>query len=100
MSKKRRQFSKEFKNDAVKLVKDSGQSISQVARNIGVGEMSLRNWIKQADIDNGKGPEGACTTSEKAEIARLKKELKMVTMERDFLKKAAAFFARETENSK
>lgn len=100
MSKKRRQFSNEFKNDAVRLVKESGQGIPQVAENIGVLEVSLRSWVKQAVIDNGKEPEGACTTSEKAEITRLKKDLKLVTMERDFLKKAAAFFARESENSK
>ncbi len=88
MSKrKRRVFTKEQKAEAVRLVRTSGESLSQVARNLDLGENSLRNWVKQADIDEGKGPDGALTTAEKAEMRRLKRELKRVTMERDFLKK-------------
>jgi transposase len=102
MSKrKRRTFSKEQKADAVRLVRVSGESISKIARELDLTENSLRNWVKQADIDEGKGPAGALTTEEKAENRRLRKELRRVTMERDFLKKAAAYFAREeSENSK
>ena len=100
MSKrKRRNYTKEFKADCVRLVKESSETLAQVARNIGVGEQSLRNWVKQYDIDTGIIKEGY-TTAEKEEIRRLKRELRDVTMERDFLKKAAAFFARETENLK
>jgi transposase len=102
MSKrKRRTFTKEQKADAVRLVRTSGESIGTVARNLDVGENSLRQWVAQANIDEGKGPVGAWTTSEKAELRRLKRENKRLTMERDFLKKAAAYFAKEeSERSK
>ena len=102
MSKrKRRNFTKEQKADAVRLVRVSGESIPKIARELDLTENSLRNWVKQADIDEGKGPSGAWTTEEKAEMRRLRKELRRVTMERDFLKKAAAYFAKEeSEGSK
>lgn len=100
MSKrKRRKFTDEQKADAVRLVRVSGESIAQVARDLDLAENSLRNWVKQAEINEGK--RAGLTTDEKAEIRRLRKELRTVTMERDFLKKAAAFFAKETsEDSK
>ncbi len=94
--KKRRTFTAGQKADAVRLVRVSGESISKIARELDLSENSLRNWVRQADADNGKGPVGALTTEEKAEIRRLKRELRRVTMERDFLKKATAFFAKET----
>ena len=101
MSKrKRRKFTKEQKAEAVRLVRTSGESLAQVARNLGIGDNSLRHWVKQADIDEGKGPEGALTTAEREEMRVLRRQLKRVTMERDFLKKAAAYFAKETEDSK
>ncbi|NLN63317.1 MAG: transposase, partial [Myxococcales bacterium] len=63
MSKrKRRTFTKEQKADAVRLVRTSGESIGTVARNLDIGENSLRQWVAQANIDEGKGPEGAWTT--------------------------------------
>jgi len=98
--KKRRIFSKQFKEDAVRLVKESGESLAAVARNIGVGEQSLRNWVRQAEIDSGRGSAQTPTTSERAEIRELRRKLRDVERERDFLKKAAAFFAKETENTK
>jgi transposase len=98
--RERRSFTEEQKADAIRLVRVSGESVAKIARELDLTENSLRNWVKQADIDEGKGASGALTTEEKAEIRRLKKELRRVTMERDFLKKAAAFFARETEDSK
>jgi len=98
--KKRRIFTKEQKADAVRLVRTSGESLGTVARNLGIGENSLRQWVAQANIDEGKGPEGTWTTAEKDEMRALKRQLKLVTMERDFLKKAAAYFAKETEDSK
>jgi len=97
MSKrKRRTFTKEQKADAVRLVRVSGESIPTVARDLNLTENSLRSWVRQAEIDEGKGSAGTLTTDEKAEIRKLKKDLRRVTMERDFLKKAAAFFAKET----
>ncbi len=99
--KKRRTFTKEQKADAIRLVRVSGESIAQIARDLDLTENSLRNWVKQADIDEGKGPHGALTTEEKEEIRRLRRENRRLRMERDFLKKAAAFFAKETsEDSK
>ena len=96
MSKrKRRTFTKEQKADAVRLVRTSGEGIPSIARNLGLTENSLRRWVKQADIDDGKGTGGELTTAEKAEVRRLKKELRQVTMERDFLKKVSAYFAKE-----
>jgi len=95
---KRRKFTNEYKADAVKLYLDSEESLPVVAKNLGLVENTFRRWVKQAEIDAGNGPEGAYTTSEKAEIRRLKRELRQANMERDFLKKAAAYFARETEN--
>jgi len=99
--KKRRKFTKEQKADAVRLVRVSGESLATVARDLDIGENSLRNWAKQADIDDGKGPPGALTSEEWAELRRLRKENRTLKMERDFLKKAAAYFAKEeSENSK
>jgi transposase len=99
--KQRRYFTKEQKDDAVRLVRVSGQGIPTVALNLGLCENSLRNWVKQADIDEGRDASGALTTEERAEIRRLRKELRHVTMERDFLKKVSAFFAKESsEDSK
>ena len=62
-------------------------------------ENSLRNWVKQTDIDDGKGPAGALTTEEREELRRLRKENRTLKMERDFLKKAAAYFAKEESES-
>jgi transposase len=102
MSKrKRRKFTKEQKADAVRLVRVSGEPIARIARELDIGENSLRNWVKQADIDDGKGPPGALTSEELAELRRLRKENRTLKMERDFLKKAAAYFAKEeSEGSK
>ena len=96
--RKRRQFTAEQKAEAVRLVKQVG-NLSQVARDLDLHPNVLRNWVKQADVDAGRGPSSALTTAEKKEVQRLKRELKRVRMERDFLKRAAAFFARE-ESSK
>jgi transposase len=94
--RKRRHFSAEQKADAVRLVRQVG-SIPQVARDLDVTETSLRRWVKQAEIDEGHGPEGALTSEEKEELRRLRRENRTLQMERDFLKKAAAFFAKEQD---
>ena len=99
--RKRRKFTKEQKEDAVQMVHTSGESIPTIARDLDLCENSLRRWVKQADIDEGRGPAGALTTEEREEIRKLRKENRILKMERDFLKKATAFFAKETsENSK
>ncbi len=90
----RRSFSKEFKGDAVALVRSSGKTVAEVARDLDLTESALREWVRQADVDEGRR-EGL-TTAEREELARLRKEVRVLREERDILKRAAAFFARET----
>jgi len=92
--RKRRSFTREYKAEVVRLVRASGKGIGQVAKEMDLTETAVRAWVKQAEIDERKDPKGPLTTDEKAENARLRRELRIVTMERDFLRKAAAFFAR------
>ena len=86
--RKRRRFTPEHKADAVKLVSEVG-SIRQVAKDLDLTETALRHWVKQAEIDVGQGPEGALTTEERDELRRLRREVKVLEQEREFLKKAA-----------
>jgi transposase-like protein len=95
--RKRRSFNPEFKTEAVRLCKVGDRSIKQVAKDLDLTETALRDWVKRADIDAGKGPPEALTTAEREELARLRRELKRVTMEREILKAAATFFAKESE---
>ena len=92
----RRHFTAEQKADAVRLVREVG-SLAQVARDLDVSENSLRRWCKQAEIDEGSGPEGALTSEEREELRRLRRENRTLQMERDFLKRAAAFFAKDQD---
>jgi transposase len=97
MGKKRRSFSRDFKFEAVKLVKEGGLSPGRAAKDLGICETSLRLWIKQYEADHGQGPAGALTTAEKEELRRLRREVRTLRMEREVLKKATAFFAKEGE---
>jgi len=92
--RKRRKFTREYKAEIVRLVRSSGKSIGQLAEELDLTESAMRAWVERADIDERKDPRGPLTTEERSEMARLRRELKTVTMERDFLRKAAAFFAR------
>ena len=94
--RKRRKFTPEQKADAVRMVREVG-SVAKVARDLDLTETSLRNWVKQAEIDEGRGPEGALTSEEREELRRLRRENRRLQMERDFLKKAATFFAKEQD---
>jgi transposase-like protein len=97
MAKKRRRiYTAEQKADAVRLARETG-NVAQVCRDLDLSESSLRNWLRQAEIDEGRGPEGALTTEEREELRRLRRENRRLQMERDFLKKAAAFFAKEED---
>ena len=96
MRRKRRIFTKEFKAEAVRLVNESGESISQICRDLDLGETALRRWVEQAEVDAGKGPAGALTSEERAELVRLRREVRTLEMEREILKKATAFFAKES----
>jgi len=92
----RRKYTPEQKADAVRLVQEVG-NLSKVARDLELTESSLRNWVKQAEIDAGRGPEGALTSEEREELRRLRRTVHTLEMERDFAKKAAAFFAKDLD---
>jgi transposase len=92
--RKRRKFTPEYKAEVVKLVQTSGKSIGQVSSELELTETAVREWVKRAAIDEKKDPNGPLTSDERSEVTRLRRELRTVTMERDFLRKAAAFFAR------
>ncbi|MGE0504067.1 MAG: transposase [Solirubrobacterales bacterium] len=85
----------EFRREAVQLAQSTERSIAQVARDLGVSDQTLRNWINQADVDAGRR-EGL-TSEEREELRRLRRENRTLLQEREILKKAAAFFARESE---
>ncbi len=76
------------------MVRTSGKSIGQLSKELELTETAVRAWVQRADIDEKKDPNGPLTSDERAEVTRLRRELRTVTMERDFLRKAAAFFAR------
>ena len=90
----RRQFDDEFKAQAVRLVLDEGKSVGTVARDLDLTESALRNWVERARADRTHGKTGL-TTTEREELARLRKENRILREEREILKKAAAFFATE-----
>jgi transposase len=93
--RKRRVFTKEFKAQTVRLARDSGKSIGALARELDLGETVLRTWVRQAEVDAGRGRPGALTTDEREEFTLLRREVRTLRMEREILKKAAAFFAKE-----
>ena len=88
----RRHFTQEYKDQAVSLVLDSGRSIVDVAKSIGVHEMTLGKWVKKAR-ESGRVPD--LSEPERAELERLRKENTVLGMERDFAKKVATWFAKE-----
>ena len=88
--RKRRAFTAEFKAEAVRLCKVGDRSIAQVAADLDIVGTSLREWVRRADIDAGQGPPGALTTDEREELARLRREVRRLSTEREILKKAAA----------
>ena len=93
-SRTRRSFTDDFKAGAIRLVLDQGKTVAAAARDLGLTESSLRNWVEQARADRTKGRTGL-TTEEREELARLRKENRELRMERDVLKKAAAYFAKD-----
>ena len=92
--RKRRKFTAEYKAEVVGLVRSSGKSVGQVAQELDLTETAVRAWVRQAGVDAKRDPQGPLTSEERAELTRQRREVKTVTMERDFLRKAAAFFAR------
>jgi transposase len=84
--RKRRAFTKEFKTEAVRVVQASGKTVGAVARELDLTETALREWVRQAEIDAGRGQPGVLTTDERAELAQLRREVRTLRMERDILK--------------
>jgi transposase len=93
--RKRRAFTTEFKAETVRLVRESGKSVGAVARELDLTETALREWVRQAEVNAGRGAPGALTTAEREELGQLRRENRTLRMERDILKKATAFFAKE-----
>jgi transposase len=96
MSSSRPPYSPEFRRQAVELVRSSGGSIPQIADELGVSPQSLRSWVKQTELDSGERRDGV-TSDEREELRRLRRENRRLSQEREILKAAAAFFARETD---
>ncbi len=96
MGKTKPPYPAEFKEEAVRLARSSGKPVAQIARDLGVSFESLRHWVKQAAVDEGSR-EGL-TTDERSELTKLRRENQTLRQEREILKKAAAFFARESEH--
>ena len=96
MTRQRRKFSPEYKAEVVALIRTSGKSIGQVCRELDLTETSVRKWVEQEEVDSGRSPGSALTTEERDELRRLRREVTTLRMEREILKKATAFFAKES----
>ena len=94
--RKRRAFSNEFKAQTVRLVRESGKSIGEVAQELELTESAVRAWVRQAVVDGGRGGTGSLTTEEREELGRLRREVRTLRMERDILKNPRARRGRAT----
>ena len=95
--RKRRAFPKAYKAEVVELIRKSGKSIGAVAKELDLTETAVRAWVHQAEVDAGRGPAEALTTEEREELSRLRREVQTLRMEKEILKKATAFFAKESK---
>ncbi len=91
--RQRRDFSEPFKADAVRLVRETGKTVSAVARELDLTESALRQWVRDAEREARRT--GTLSSGERKELEQLRREVRTLRMERDILKKAAAFFARD-----
>ena len=99
MPRTRPPYPPEFRAEAVELIRSGTKSIRELSRDLGVTDQTLRNWVRQTEIDAGRRHDGV-TTSEREELRRLRSENRTLRMERDLLKKAAVFFARDGDRSR
>jgi len=93
---KRKQYSPEFRAEATRLVLDENMAQKDVAKDLGIPLSSMSRWVRQARIDRGEGEPGELKSSDRDELRELRKKVRQLEMERDILKKAAAFFAKES----
>jgi transposase len=96
--RKRRKFSAEYKTDAVKLYRESGRSMCAIAKELDIAESVFRGWVNEDNAQKTGRTKGGLTLRERDELNKLRRENKNLKMERDILKKATAFFARESRN--
>jgi transposase len=92
----RKKYTQEYKDEAVELVINSGRPVAEIARDLGINEATLGNWVNKAK-QSGKVKDKPLDVGERAELKELRDEIRRLRMERDFLKKAAAWFARENQ---
>jgi transposase len=94
-ARSRRKFSPEFKAETVRLVCEGEKGVTALARDLDLSVSAVARWVREAAIEEGRGPAGALKRAEREELARLRRENTQLRMERDILKKATAFFAKE-----
>jgi transposase len=92
-----KRYTAEYKRDAIALVDSTGRTVTEVARELGVSPESLRNWYRQAKADQGEGRPGELTTAEREELRRLRKQNAEQAKTIEVLRKAAVFFAKESD---
>src|SRR5664279_1787352 len=98
MGRQRREFTPEYRDEAVKLVINTGRAVATVARELGIHEATLGRWVNSFKVRQDVG-DGALSETERAELARLRKENSELKMDRAFLKKASLFFAQEASDT-
>ena len=98
MPRSRPPYPPEFRAEAVELIRSGAKSLAELSRDLGVGDQTLRNWIHQADLDSGRRHDGL-TTNEREELRRLRSENRTLRMERDLLRKAAVFLAKDGDRA-
>jgi transposase len=98
MPRTRPPYPEPFRREAVELVRSSGRPVKEIAKDLGVTEQSLRNWVRQYEVDVGK--RHGLSTDEREELRRLRRENRLLREEREILAKATAFFAKESDRSR
>ncbi len=93
--RKRRVFTREYKQQVVEVIRSGSRSVGAVAKDLDLSETAVRRWLNQTEVDAGGGGTGALTTAEREELVRLRRENRTLAMEREILRKATAFFAKE-----
>lgn len=96
-SKYTKRYSEEYKRDAIALVRSSGRTVTEVARELGVSPESLRNWVRREQADRGEGTPGELTSAEREELRQLRRQNREQQQTIEILKKATAFFVKESD---